>query len=120
MKKKFSKIKLLLCGAVIGSLTGFFGSGGGILAVPLLESAGLEPQNAHSTSIAITLPLSILSSLFYFSGGNLEVSEALKYIPLGILGAIMGAKLLRKISGKLLKKVFAVVMVIAGVRLIWS
>ncbi|MBE6837016.1 MAG: sulfite exporter TauE/SafE family protein [Ruminococcus sp.] len=119
MKKKFSKLKLLICGIIIGSLTGFFGSGGGILAVPLLESAGLEPQNAHSTSIAITLPLSIISSFFYLSGGSLDISEALKYLPLGIIGAVVGAKLLSRISGKLLKKVFAVVMVIAGVRLIW-
>lgn len=120
MKKRLNKIKLLLCGIVIGSLTGFFGSGGGILAVPFLENTGLEPQNAHSTSIAITLPLSIISSFFYFNGGSLDISQALKYVPLGIIGALVGAKLLSKISGKLLRKIFAIVMIIAGVRLIWN
>lgn len=119
MKKKFRGLKLILCGLAIGSLTGFFGSGGGMVAVPLLEGAGLEPKNAHSTSIAITLPLSVLSSFFYL-GGGLDIGEALKYVPLGLLGAIAGAKFLAKISGKLLKKIFAIVMIVAGVRLLWS
>lgn len=117
MKKKFSKVKLIILGLITGSLTGFFGSGGGILAVPMLENLGLSPQNSHSTSLAITLPLSIVSGFFYLSGSQFELSQALKYVPLGLLGAIVGAKLLAKISGKLLKKIFAIVMVIAGVRL---
>ncbi len=119
MKKKFDKLKLLFCGLIIGSLTGFFGSGGGLFAVPLLEKVGLEPQNAHSTSLAITLPLSAISSIFYFSSESLNLSEALKYIPLGIVGAIVGAKLLFKISSKLLRKIFAIVMIVAGVRILW-
>ena len=120
MKNKFKKLKLLLCGGIIGALTGFFGSGGGLFAVPLLEKVGLEPQNAHSTSLAITLPLSAISSIFYFSSESLNLSEAIKYIPLGIIGAVVGAKLLFKISGKLLRKIFAIVMIVAGVRILWS
>lgn len=120
MKKKFSAVKLALTGILVGGLTGFFGSGGGILAVPLFESNGLSPQSAHSTSLALTLPLSVLSSFFYFQSGQLHPSEALKYVPLGIIGAVVGAKILSKISGKLLKKIFAIVMVAAGVRLLWN
>ena len=112
-----SKIKLILIGLITGGLTGFFGSGGGILTVPMLEGSGLSPNEAHSTSLAITLPLSVISGFFYLRGGGLEFSQALKFIPLGIIGAFVGARLLAKISAKLLRKIFTVVMLIAGIRL---
>ena len=116
-KKSFRKLKLIILGLITGGLTGFFGSGGGIIAVPLLESAGLEPKQAHSTSLALTLPLSAISGFFYQSVGQVDFLQALKYVPLGIAGAIIGAKLLAKISGKLLRKIFAFVMIAAGIRL---
>lgn len=112
------KAKLILTGIITGALTGFFGSGGGNITVPSLENMGLLPKNAHATSIAITLPLSFLGSLFYKSAGALELSEALKYLPFGIVGAFVGAKLLKKISQKTLKKLFGIIMIIAGIRLL--
>ena len=52
---------LMVYGALIGLLNGFFGSGGGILAVTLLQKQGLPSRQAHATSIAIILPLSLVS-----------------------------------------------------------
>ena len=51
-----------LGGGVTGLLNGLFGSGGGMVAVPLLEHGGLEPARAHATSIAVILPLTALSA----------------------------------------------------------
>ena len=51
---------LMVYGALIGLLNGFFGSGGGILAVTLLQKQGLPSRQAHATSIAIILPLSLV------------------------------------------------------------
>lgn len=55
-----------------GDMQRFFGSGGGMIAVPMLEKGGSEAKKAHATSIAITLPLSIISGLVYFKGGSLD------------------------------------------------
>ena len=38
----------------------------------MLEKGGSEAKKAHATSIAITLPLSIISGLVYFKGGSLD------------------------------------------------
>ena len=46
-----------LGGGVTGLLNGLFGSGGGMVAVPLLAHGGLEPARAHATSMAVILPV---------------------------------------------------------------
>ena len=85
--------------------------------MPMLEKGGSEPKKAHATSIAITLPLSIISGLVYFKGGSLDFSQAVKFIPLGIVGAAVGAMLMKKLSNSLLKRIFGALMIIAGVRI---
>ena len=88
-----------------------------MIVVPFLEKADVEPQKAHATSLAIILPLSIVSSFLYYRYGNFNIIEALKYIPGGIIGAIVGAVLLKKIPNIMLKKTFGIIIIIAGVRL---
>ena len=105
-----------LTGIAVGICNGFFGSGGGMIAVPMLEKGGSEAK-AHATSIAITLPLSIISGLVYFKGGSLDFSQAVKFIPLGLAGAAVGAMLMKKLSNSLLKRIFGALMIIAGVRI---
>lgn len=110
------KIKLILIGVLTGTFTGLFGSGGGCFTVPFFESAGLSPQNAHATSLAVTLPFAIISSIFYSTSADFDLAFALKFIPFGILGAYVGSKILKKISTKALKKLFGIIMIIAGVK----
>lgn len=106
-----------LTGIAVGICNGFFGSGGGMIAVPMLEKGGSGAKKAHATSIAITLPLSVISGLVYFNGGSLDFSQAVKFIPLGIVGAAVGAMLMKKLSNSLLKRIFGALMIIAGVRI---
>ena len=106
-----------LTGIAVGICDGVFGSGGGMLGVRMLEKGGSEAKKAHATSIAITLPLSIISGLVYFKGGSLDFSQAVKFIPLGLAGAAMGAMLMKKLSNSLLKRIFGLLMIIAGVRI---
>lgn len=105
-------------GALVGTANGLFGSGGGIVAVPMLEHDKTEVKKAHATSIAVTLPLSIISGIIYFNKGNIDVVYALKFIPFGILGVLVGAKLLIKLSSVTLKRIFGIVMIVFGIRLI--
>lgn len=111
------KIKLMLAGILTGTLTGLFGSGGGSFTVPFFEHIGLSPQNAHATSLAVTLPFSVISSILYATSNDFDISFALKFIPFGIIGALTGAKALKKISDKLLKKIFGIAMIFAGIRI---
>ena len=66
----------VLVGCFVGFINGFFGGGGGMIAVPTLAKFyDLEEKKAHATSIAVILPLSIASSIIYLfkeeNGSNL-------------------------------------------------
>lgn len=118
MLKDMKKAYLYIMGAFVGAANGLFGSGGGIVAVPMLEHDKTEVKKAHATSIAITLPLSIISGLVYFTKGSIDIIYALKFIPFGIAGVFFGTKLLMKLSSITLKRIFGAVMIAFGIRLI--
>lgn len=100
-----------------GILNGLFGAGGGVVVVPMLEKAGIEPKKAHATSISIILPLCFLSGIFYFFSGHFSFGQAVGYLPLGLAGAVLGAWLLKKIPNDLLRRVFGIVIIISAVRI---
>ncbi len=115
-------------GLAVGALNGLFGAGGGIVAVVLLRAAAKytgdengcraeEARRAHATSIALIFPLSIFSAWMYISSGNVAPGDVAAYIPGGILGAALGAALLKKISPKWLKRIFALFMLYTAYRL---
>lgn len=118
MLKYMKKVYLYILGAFVGAANGMFGSGGGIVAVPMLEHDDDDVKKAHATSIAITLPLSILSGMIYFTKGSIDIIYALKFIPFGIAGVFLGTKLLMKLSSIILKRIFGAVMIFFGIRLI--
>ena len=90
------KIFFYILGLVGGVTNGLFGSGGGVILVPMLEKSGIEPKKSHASSLAITLPLSIVSAIFYSIRENFEFSNALPLIPFGLVGAFIGGLLLKK------------------------
>ncbi len=114
----------LFCALLAGFVNGMLGTGGGIILVFLLsrimrKEAGYTSRDVFATVIAIILPMSAVSLFVYFKGGNVDFREALPYLPAGALGGVLGAFLLEKISIKLLKKIFALMVVYAGVRMLF-
>lgn len=107
---------MALLGAVTGFANGIFGSGGGAAAVPMLKKAGYEEKKAHACSLALTLPLSVVSVCMYSAENMFDYKSALPLIPFGLVGAITGAVLMKKISPKLLSVVFGIIMIAAGGR----
>lgn len=118
--KLFKKInfKTVFSGISVGIVNGLMGAGGGMLAVPILKKTGLDQRKAQANAIAIILPISIVSCVMYLIRGNVQISDALPFLPGGILGTVIGTFLLSKLPTKLLKKIFAAFMIWAGVRLL--
>ena len=115
-----TKILLIITGVFTGICNGLFGGGGGMVVVPMLVLLlKLVPQKAHATAIAIILPISLISAVISIINGQYKLDVG---IPTGIgvvLGGIIGALALKKISNKNLVKIFAFVMLIAGVKLLF-
>ena len=89
---------MVVGGGLIGLVNGFFGGGGGMIAVPILEKImKLESKEAHATAISIIFPLSLISASVYVFN-NYVSSLPLIYVSIGVvLGGILGA-FLRGIS----------------------
>lgn len=117
MKKAKHKWLIYLGSVGVGLVNGLLGAGGGMLAVPLLKSAGAEQKQAHASSIALILPLCVFSAVLYLINGRVTIGQALGYMPAGAVGAVIGGFLLGKISDKWLKRLFALFMIWAGIRM---
>lgn len=111
----------LLWGIPIGFINGFFASGGGIIAVLVLQKFfSLDEKKAHATSILIILPLTISGLLVYSLKGFTDIPTVIKTASGAALGALIGAKLLSKLSGKFIRIGFGGVMVLASLRMIFG
>ncbi len=115
---KIINFKTAVSGLCIGIVNGLLGAGGGMIAVPILKKLGLEQKDAHSNAVAVILPVSILSAVFYIINDYVNLNDATIYIPTGLLGAVLGTYCLRKISPVWLKRIFGGFMVYAGIRLL--
>ncbi len=109
-----------LAGFLTGILNGLFGSGGGMVVVPFLKKLGLEQKSAHATSVSIILPLSVLSAGIYISKNYMQINDVFPFLPGGILGAAFGAFLMKKISPKLLQKIFGVFILYCSYKMLFS
>lgn len=113
------KLKDILTGLFIGISNAVFGSGGGMIAVPYLNKKGLTQNEAQATAITVILPLTVISCTVYYFRGNFDIVSALKYIPFGFVGAIIGSFVLKKAPSGILRKAFSLFMIWAGLRLIF-
>ena len=120
-KKLSVKQKLLLLGlgALIGFINGFFGGGGGMICVPLLENVlHLSSKYSHATAIAVIFPISFISAIIYILSGNLQTIPFLTVGGGVVLGGIIGAYALKILPGKAIRIIFAIIMLAGGIRLI--
>ena len=111
-------LKSAALGVGVGLINGVFGAGGGMLAVPILKSQGLNQKSAHANAVAVILPITVLSAVLYLVKGTVSLADSLAFIPTGFIGSVIAAFALQKFSNKWLQKIFAAFMIYAGVRLL--
>lgn len=120
LKKKIFNIKFILLGLITGLINGIFGSGGGTILVPgMFFLLKISEHKAHATAISVILPLSIISTVIYLNHGLIVWDIALKIILGGVIGGFIGARLLNKVPGNILRKIFAIFMIIAAIRMVF-
>jgi len=120
MKTKKKWIVWILLGASCGFINGFFGGGGGMILVPaLIKLLNYEQKQAHATSIAVILPITVASAIVYTVGQSFDGAALISSCIGVFLGGILGALLLKKLSNKWIGYIFCAVMVVAGVRILF-
>jgi uncharacterized membrane protein YfcA len=112
---------------LLGSLLAFFGGfssgllgiGGGSVMVPILHLVANLPMHVTvATSMFIMIFTSAAGVLTHLQLGNVQLDYS-ACIAIGVVfGAQFGARIAKKASGKMLKTVFSIVLLLVSVRLL--
>lgn len=112
---------IILVGVAAGVLGGLVGVGGGIIIVPsLVYFIGFSQKTAQGTSLGlIMLPVGILGVLMYYKQGHVDF-RVVGILAVGfLLGSYLGSKIALSLPQDTVKKVFAVLMVIIAVKMLF-
>ena len=113
--------KMAATGFGVGILSGLLGVGGGVFLVPLLVGIfGVTQHLAHGISLAVVIPTAIVSSIIYSFHGSADYSIALQLIVGSVVGASIGAKIMKRLPADQLKRLFAVMLILVGIRMVFS
>jgi hypothetical protein len=112
--------KLVLIGLAAGLLSGGFGVGGGIVLVPLLLAVGLDRHRAHATSLASIFPIAVAGAISFGLSGEVNLGLGVAVGIGGVVGSMIGASLMNRLSTRSLAIFFGLVILAAGIRMIFS
>jgi len=112
--------KLVLVGLAAGILGGGLGLGGGIIMVPLLVWVGLDQHRAHATSLSAIVFIAVAGALSFGASGEIDVVMGVTIGIGGVVGSVIGASVMNRVSPRSLTIVFGAVLLVAGIRLILS
>ena len=119
-------------------INGFVGTGGGIILYFVLkflqknkknndnnnannsQNTDSAMKNIMATTVSAVIPMSVISSIAYMIKGSIIYKELLIYLPAALIGGITGAFLLDKLKFKIVKKIFAGMIIYAGIRMIFN
>jgi uncharacterized membrane protein YfcA len=110
---------LLVIGFTAGILGGLFGIGGAVVIIPALVLAlGYSQYEAQGTTLLmLVLPVSSLAAWHYYRNGYVDVKAALILGVMFFIGGYIGARLAIHIPIGILKKIFAVILVLIALKL---
>ena len=120
---KTSSFSALLLGGLsllAGLLNGLLGTGGGMIL--LFTLGALLPRERAKECFMIStvgvLVFSAVSAIFYARGGSISPSLLPRFALPAAVGGVVGALLLGKIGVRLLRKIFAILLLYSGVKLL--
>jgi uncharacterized membrane protein YfcA len=108
---------LIITGAAVGGLSGFFGIGGGFLIVPgLLLATGMPIQQAIGTSLVAVTAFGLTTATTYAMAGLVDWRLAALFVAGGTIGTWFGARAGRLLAQRrgALTRVFAALIVVVA------
>jgi len=113
-------IELVLVGIFIGTMSGFFGIGGGMILVPILMVLGFDIKDAIGISIIQMVFSSVFGSYLNYKRGSLIIGEGIFVGLGGFVGGYIGGYVTQYISDSILQFVFFGLLLFALFRLFFS
>lgn len=113
---------LALIGVIAGMLSGLVGVGGGIVMVPLLiYFLGFNQHQAQGTSLTVlVVPVTAAAVYNYYKEGYIDWRYAGIIALFFVIGGYFGSKMAISIDQKMLKKIFAIVLLFVAGKMLFS
>lgn len=111
----------LLLATLVGISLGLLGSGGSILAVPILVYvAEIEARQAIAASLAIVGTVSLVGALWAWRAGRVRPRTALRFGGYALVGTYAGTQLAHLVTPSFQLALFALVMMAAAASMLRS
>ena len=127
--KQISAIVKNISGVIIGFISVPLGIGGGSLMVPFMRTFGYEIRKSIGTAAAVGFLIAVTGTITMIIGGkiidNINTPYSVGYInllgfavfvPVTMVMARIGAKVVHKIDKKLLSKIFGIFLILVSIR----
>ena len=127
--KKISSLTKNISGIVIGFISVPLGIGGGSLMVPFMRTFGYDIRKSIGTAAAIGFLIAVSGTTTMIISGNIinnvnspfsfgyvNLLGFLVFVPVTMIMARIGAKVVYKINKKLLSKIFGTFLIIVSIR----
>jgi uncharacterized membrane protein YfcA len=111
-----------MIGLMAGVFGGIFGLGGAFIMIPaMVNFLGVDQHTAQGTSLAVMLPPNGLFAAYnYYSAGQVNIWYALIIAISYMIGGYFGSKIALNLPEQLMKKVFAVFLILTALKLRFS
>lgn len=112
--RKYHIFPFLLAGLCAGIINGLLGGGGGMILVPILSQfAMIDESEVFPSSVAIILPICIVSLLF---STKIPLSEVIPYLAGSFIGGIAAGIVGKKIPVLWLHRGLGALIIYGGIR----
>ena len=108
---------LVAVGILVGTLSGFFGIGGGMILVPILMLIGIDIKVAIGISIVQMVFSSLFGSYLNHKKGSLVMGEGIWVGVGGFVGGAIGGYVSNMVPEKILQMLFLALLIFALYRL---
>lgn len=106
----------IVAGIVSGILGAMGFGGGGILILYLTLYKDIPQTAAQGINLIFFIPSAALAIFFHIKNKLINKKIALEYIGLGLIGVVLGFLLLEKLNDRTLRIIFAVMLIIVGLK----
>ena len=114
---------LIAVGIVAGTVSGMLGVGSGIILVPAMVILVALPQKvAQGTALAVMVPMALVGASRYIANPAIDVNLGrVALLAVGAIGgAVLGAAIAVRLPGPVLRKIFAIFLLVVAARMLFQ
>ena len=106
----------LFIAGLISGIIGGMGMGGGTLLIPILTIfLGFKQKNAQAINLLVFIPMSLFALIIHIKNKLVDFKVGIPVILSGLIFSILGSYLASVLSNALLKKIFAIFLLLVGI-----